>query len=190
MPFVTGEVDVRQIGEKDWLLLAPIRYVGNSECFVVPAAFKSDFASVPSAVVWLFPRYGRYTKAAILHDFLWRTGIVTKVDANGIFRRAMRELDVPVIRRWMMWSAVGLVSAWKNPFQEGKVGFVHAMGLATVALLSLAFILVPLIVVVVWQLLFLVLETMAFAAGWIRRQFQPPAERKRLNAPRLMLPLS
>src|SRR4051812_21103720 len=119
MPFVEGQnIDVRQIGDSDWELLAPITYRGNTQTFQVEPGFLTDFASVPKPLVGLFPRYGKYTKAAILHDFLWRTHAVEKVDANGIFRRAMRELGVPTIRRWMMWAAVGLVSNFKDPIEE------------------------------------------------------------------------
>jgi len=32
--------------------------------------FSTDLASVPRSLTWLFPRYGKYTKAAVLHDFL------------------------------------------------------------------------------------------------------------------------
>jgi hypothetical protein len=67
---------------------------------------------VPRAFVWFLPRYGRYTKAAILHDHLWRAAVpageLTLPDADGIFRRAMRELEVPFLRRWLMWAAVRL----------------------------------------------------------------------------------
>ena len=60
--------------------------------------------------VWLLPRYGRYTKAAILHDHLWRVAVpageLSLRDADGILRRALRELGVPFLRRWLMWAAV------------------------------------------------------------------------------------
>lgn len=43
-------------------------------------------------------------EAAIVHDLLWReyarTGRISYHDADGMFRRAMRELDVPFLRRW------------------------------------------------------------------------------------------
>jgi hypothetical protein len=42
--------------------------------------------------VWFLPRYGRYTKAAILHDHQWRdlatNGEISWVDADALFRRA------------------------------------------------------------------------------------------------------
>jgi hypothetical protein len=32
----------------------------------------TDFASVPATLCALFPPYGAYTSATVLHDFLWR----------------------------------------------------------------------------------------------------------------------
>src|SRR5947209_20335964 len=113
MPF-TGDVVVRELSDADgsrWCLLEPLSYYGRRETFVVPVGFTTDFASVPQALTWLVPRYGRYTKAAILHDHLWREGAAGRfrwADADGILRRAMRELDVPFLRRWPMWGAVRL----------------------------------------------------------------------------------
>jgi Protein of unknown function (DUF1353) len=31
---------------------------------------------------------------------------LSRLDADGIFRQAMRELGVPFLRRWIMWAAV------------------------------------------------------------------------------------
>ena len=86
------------------------RLPGPVARFVVPAGFRTDFASVPRVVTWLVPRFGAYTLAAILHDWLvtegLRTGVVTSRQADGIFRRVMRESGVPVLRRWLMWAGV------------------------------------------------------------------------------------
>src|SRR4051794_29917086 len=73
MPFI-GDVVVRELpaGEGSrWQLVEPLGYQGREQMFTVEAGFTTDFASVPQALTWLVPRYGRYTKAAILHDFLW-----------------------------------------------------------------------------------------------------------------------
>ncbi len=65
-------VDVEQVNDVEWRLLTKIGYTGKTQRFEVPVGSNTDFASVPRMFVWLLPRYGRYTKAAILHDHLWR----------------------------------------------------------------------------------------------------------------------
>jgi Protein of unknown function (DUF1353) len=70
MGFLDNDVVVRTFGDKQWTLVEQLRYQGNHDLFTVPPNFTTDFASVPRVFVWFLPRYGRYTKAAILHDYL------------------------------------------------------------------------------------------------------------------------
>lgn len=189
MPFAENErIVVVQSGDDDFELVEPITYQGRLETFTVPAGSGTDLASVPRPLVWLFPRYGRYTKAAILHDYLWRSGVVSKADADGVFRRAMRELGVPIVRRWMMWAAVHTVSAWTDPRDTFRAGIGSVLGLVLIALLSIAFIALPLAVVSVWLGLFAVVEAVAWAIGWAWNRFKRPGKRTQLNPPRPILP--
>jgi hypothetical protein len=110
MPFEAGEVVVRRLDDEFWAVEEQLVYRGRRDRFIVPAGFRTDFASVPRVVVWLIPRFGRYTAAAVLHDWLCTVGIetgqVTSREADGLFRRVMREQGVPVVRRWLMWAGV------------------------------------------------------------------------------------
>jgi hypothetical protein len=110
VPFEPGSLTVSRVDAERWSLVDDLVYHGRWERFVVPAGFRTDFASVPRVVTWLIPRFGAYTLAAILHDWLVstgiRTGAVTARQADGIFRRVMRESGVPVLRRWLMWAGV------------------------------------------------------------------------------------
>ncbi|MGY1913930.1 DUF1353 domain-containing protein [Blastococcus sp. SYSU DS0973] len=69
MPFEVGDVVVRRLDDRGWTVVEPLVYVGTSDRSVVPAGYVTDFATVPRVVVWLVPRFGRYTAAAILHDW-------------------------------------------------------------------------------------------------------------------------
>jgi hypothetical protein len=103
-------VEQLETSDKEWKVREPFSYRARRDTYEIGEGMLTDFASVPRVFVWLLPRYGRYTKAAILHDYLWRekaaNGEMDWIDADGVFRRAMRELRVPFLRRWMMWSAV------------------------------------------------------------------------------------
>lgn len=91
----------------------------------VPASsqhpFSTDLASVPRSLTWLFPRYGKYTKAAVLHDYLCQNfrkapsvasdgpsllPLTDRSDADEVFLLLMKELSVPALRRRLMWVAV------------------------------------------------------------------------------------
>jgi hypothetical protein len=121
VPFDSAPLTVRRVSDQLWEVVEPLVYRGRRDTFVVPAGFRTDFASVPRVVVWLFPRFGRYTLAAVLHDWLTteglRTGVVSSRDADGLFRRVMTEQQVPPVRRWLMWAGVRW-SALANPLRR------------------------------------------------------------------------
>lgn len=136
-------VDVRQVDDQNWKTLRALTYHAKAEEFEVPIHERTDFASVPRVFVWFIPRYGRYTKAAILHDYLCSVAVpagrISRIDADGIFRQAMRELGVPFLRRWIMWAAVrwgaltnaaGRANWWKEAW---RVASVTAIALPVVA---------------------------------------------------------
>lgn len=65
----------------------------------------TDFASVPSLFWWLIASYGHQTRAALIHDQLWEVK-ANRDDTNEIFRDALAESDVALLRRWIMWAGV------------------------------------------------------------------------------------
>jgi uncharacterized protein DUF1353 len=137
-------VDVEEIKGKEsrWRLLKAIDYQGETQSFRVHVGESTDFASVPRVFVWFLPRYGKYTAAAILHDHLWGRevpgGHLSRLEADAIFRRAMRQLEVPFLRRWIMWAAVRWgaltrVDGRKNWWKEGwRVLLITALALPIV----------------------------------------------------------
>jgi Protein of unknown function (DUF1353) len=170
MGFVSNDVVVRELDATYWAVVEPITYQGRTETFIVPKDFKTDFASVPRPLVWLLPRYGLYTKSAILHDFLCRHPDVSRADADGLFRRSMRELGVPFLRRWMMWAAVRLGSRLRG------AGLSQVGIWLLVALPSLAFVIAPATLVLLWVGMFALLEWLLYltAKPMRRRSVRPP----------------
>jgi hypothetical protein len=122
VPFDSPTVTVRRASDQLWEVVEPLVYRGRRDTFVVPAGFLTDFATVPRVVVWLIPRFGRYTLAAVLHDWLITEGIargeVSSRDADGLFRRMLRELGVPPVRHWLMWTGVRW-GALVDPLRRG-----------------------------------------------------------------------
>lgn len=67
---------------------------------VIPAGFKTDFASLPPLarfVVWLMGLQHIVTIAAIVHDYFYATHAVARAVADGIFRQMLGEFGAP---RW------------------------------------------------------------------------------------------
>ncbi len=81
----------------------------------VPVGFETDFASVPWGLWTIFPKLGRYSKAAVVHDYLYTSKIRSRHMSDLIFLEAMEVLGVQVWQRYPMYYAVRLFGwlAWK-----------------------------------------------------------------------------
>lgn len=100
-------LQVELIDRTRWRLLAPFSYLdpelGQQEA---PAGFTTDFASVPREPL-TFALIGGYGHAAaVIHDWLYRSGRLTRRDADAVFRRALRSSGIARWRAWLMWAGV------------------------------------------------------------------------------------
>ena len=113
---------------RNWRLFKSFVYHIDSKysqgCVQVPAGFITDFASIP----WLFwtflPYWGKYGKAAVLHDYIYQRHnyimnalyLVTRVWADTIFYEAMLVGGTKPWKAWVMYKAVRLFGwlAWRK----------------------------------------------------------------------------
>jgi hypothetical protein len=93
---------------------APIRYENQITSLTIPAGFELDFASIPRPLWWLWPKVGRYARAALVHDVLYRQGNVKRVQADALFLSIMEDDGVKLRDRWPLYTAVRLFGwiAW------------------------------------------------------------------------------
>lgn len=140
MPFLT-ELDVRRHGPGTWKLLVDLVYEGSDQRFVIPAGYITDYASSPKFMRWLIDNDDTYLLAAIVHDWLITHGIpaglVTSRDADGIFRRIMREEKVSVPKRWVMWAAVRVAALGSPHRKPGRQFWRDAPLVLVIGLLAL-----------------------------------------------------
>ncbi len=97
-------------------LLIDVVVLIDGQPLVIPAGFLTDGASVPRGLWNIFPPFGKYNKASLLHDFLYKTGrmnlaVITRKQADDIFLAAMVALDVSKWQRRGMYCGVR-VGAW------------------------------------------------------------------------------
>lgn len=95
---------------RKWKLFRSFTYhVGskyNKSVIKVPVGFVTDFASIPW-VFWTFlPSWGKYGKAAVLHDYLYQTHNVSRHMADVIFYEAMLVGGTAKWKAKVMYSAV------------------------------------------------------------------------------------
>ena len=123
MPFRTPLRVSHEVGE-EWRLLDPLVFEGRRDYFVIRKGFRTDFASIPRAVRWLFDPAGTNSQAGVLHDAVWRESKRKDVtaaridpwDADALFRRALRESGATALTRALMWIAVRAVAVGSGRF--------------------------------------------------------------------------
>ena len=111
---------------QDWVLFRDLDYhVGESAIIIsVPRGFVTDFASIPQAF-WSFglSPNGRYSKAAIVHDYLYWAQGCSRKQADNILLIAMKESDVQSSTRAEIYNGVRLGGehAWQsNSIEKAK----------------------------------------------------------------------
>lgn len=94
---------------KNYRLVYSFQYDSSVGTFTVPADFVTDFASIPKFLWNVLPPTGHYGKAAVVHDYLYRTkDAASKEIADAIFLEAMAALGVGFWTRYTMYLAVRL----------------------------------------------------------------------------------
>lgn len=102
-------LELEYIDGKNYRLLAPFQYDASGFTVSVPAGFVTDFASIPKFLWNLLPPTGTYGKAAVVHDYMYRTpDAYSKEIADATFLEAMQYLGVGRLTRYTMYLAVRL----------------------------------------------------------------------------------
>jgi hypothetical protein len=87
----------------DWLYCYP----ETGDVFLVPRGYETDFASIPPSSRWLIEPFGNHAEAAVVHDWLYAVGEEGKrEEADKVFRYAMKEQGVNLVKRNTMFAAV------------------------------------------------------------------------------------
>jgi hypothetical protein len=103
---------------KTWVLRKEFSYdVGeesSGETIKVPAGFITDFASVPRVFWTLFPKWGKYGNAAVIHDYLYwvQESKYPKKRADEIFLEGMLVLNVKKCTAKILYWVVKYFACW------------------------------------------------------------------------------
>lgn len=127
----------------------------------------SDLASIPGYLSWFASRHGRHTPAALVHDQLVAPGITyeERSAADDVFLELMDRLDVPPVRRHVMWAAVTAATRWTG-------GWRRRLGVAVwfvAALCGMALFVAGLVTMTWWWVAVALLAPIPAAALWGER---------------------
>lgn len=142
--FIPPSLRLDRVGAPDsgrWALVRSFTFYSAKlgRAFTVPKGFHTDLASVPRLPLMYWLCGATADEAAVIHDFLYATQLVTRAQADDVFAEAIgviqREQEaeaaaagVPAwrrkvkaaadrVRRGMMWAGVrvGGASHWRAP---------------------------------------------------------------------------
>lgn len=109
-----------------WVLTAPLVYLSDAarRVITVPAGFRTDLASVPRWPLAYWLTGGTADAAAVVHDYLYSTRLVSRAVADAVLREASAVSGVPWWRRGLMWAAVRVAGwrYWRNGISRGEIG--------------------------------------------------------------------
>lgn len=96
-----------------WRLLESLIYASDAAgcVFVVPAGYQTDFASVPRVPLAYMATANIAHRAAVVHDWLYSTGRVSRKLADEVFREAAEVSGVSGWRRFMLYWGVRIGGA-------------------------------------------------------------------------------
>jgi len=97
----------------DWEVKQPFQYITDiglpwGHEINVPVGFITDGASVPRILWAIIPRWGRYSKAVVIHDYLYRETNIERKIADKIMKEAMIVCKTKIWRQVVMYWAVRL----------------------------------------------------------------------------------
>lgn len=70
---------------QEWIVLEDFTVHVCGRYITVKKGFSTDIASVPWFARWLFPRYGKHTRAAIVHDWCYEKRSLSQPKADKTF---------------------------------------------------------------------------------------------------------
>lgn len=115
---------VRPLGDnKFWVIVEPLEYVigRTNDRIVVPKGFVTDFASIPQPLwsLGLSP-HGQYSRAAVIHDYLYWAQGCTREQSDRLLLIAMKESNVGGFDEFTVYQGVNLRGAgpWRDNAKE------------------------------------------------------------------------
>jgi hypothetical protein len=118
-----SKLAMEAVGDDDsgqWVLTEALLYYSSvaDRLIVVPKGFQTDLASTPRLPVIYLLAGNVATKAAVVHDWLYSSGEVSRKVADAVLREASEASGVSWFQRWMMWAGVRIGGSSHYTSQE------------------------------------------------------------------------
>ena len=113
MSTFTDPLIVEVVGPNKFKIREEFRYhIGEypakntKDIITVMVGYVTDMASVPRIFWPILAPVDSYAKAAVIHDWLYRRGFFTRKKTDKIFLEAMKVLNVPKWKYFLLYNSV------------------------------------------------------------------------------------
>ena len=99
-------LDLRATNPGEWQLLSPLVYTSSAgDIYIVPSGMITDLASIPKLLRPAIDRNGLSRPAAVLHDYLYLIGSLSRKQADELFLEALLSCGVgSIVAKGMYWA--------------------------------------------------------------------------------------
>jgi len=105
MSSFTSDLIVRSHNETKWQIVKEFQFYHEDGCMKtyirVPHGFITDFASVPRVLWSILPPTGRYTKAAVLHDYLYSNASHLDLNRKQCDKMFLQAMEILGVKKWV-----------------------------------------------------------------------------------------
>lgn len=101
--------------QNTWVVAYDTIVTVNDQAYKIFKGFKTDLASIPRIFWSIFPPFGSYQDAAILHDYLLEYTNLPKKTIDVLFYKKMKEDNVNLLVRFFFYCVVNIVPKKKKP---------------------------------------------------------------------------
>jgi hypothetical protein len=118
----TSDLVVKSYDETKWELTEEFYFYfsedDKSTGVTVPKGFITDFASVPRILWSILPPTGRYTKAAVLHDFLYSNASHLELTRKQCDKMFLQGMEILGVKRWVRNTIYRAVRIFGNKYYK------------------------------------------------------------------------
>lgn len=93
-------------GGRKWILGNDFIFTLYNSFIVVPKGFTTDFASIPLILLPILGYGFKYSKASVIHDYLYSTQSLSRKSCDDIFLNVMIEVGINPIKAKLAYYAV------------------------------------------------------------------------------------
>lgn len=123
-----GELQLRELAghNGEWFcLLSDLTFVDvNGTRHTAPAGTLTNFASIPRPLWSVFPRYGKHTRAAVIHDYGCTARYMSSRQVHDLFKRGLEACGCARPTVLLMWRMVRLFGPRFEGSSDGHVSGV------------------------------------------------------------------